>query len=77
MRKGRMGGCSHKKMADSHKNIMSIILDSIHNAGHGGETHAAGIVTLCMRLDWQTDGAVWQWTGKQSGSQELWQTALL
>ena len=79
MCKGRMGGCSHKKMVDSHKNIMSIILDSIHNAAHGGETHAAGIVTLCMRLDWQT-GAVWQWTGNQNARngqtgnrQELWQ----
>ena len=30
-----------------------------------------------MRLNWQTDGAVWQWTGKQNGQtgnrQELWQ----
>ena len=33
-----------------------------------------------MRIDWQTDGAVWKWTGKQNARngqtgnrQELWQ----
>ena len=35
------------------------------------------VMQECMLFDWQTDGAVWQWTGKQNGSQDLWQTALL
>ena len=34
-----------------------IRVSSAHKLNHEG---------ICMRLDWQTDGAVWQWNGKQN-----------
>ena len=40
------------------QNAQLIRVSSAHKLNHEG---------ICMRLDWQTDGAVWQWNGKQNG----------
>ena len=65
------------KSQDIHRiihlqNAQLIRVSSAHKLNHEG---------ICMRLDWQTDGAVWKWNGTQNGrkegaemQQELWKT---